>query len=167
MAAFDHGWIKNTKAALRQYGFATATALADTYPSDTYDELVAKIGGNLEPIKIEMILCSEAITSGRNQEFQMQSFCRYWWSYVPNGWKYGNDLVPFSVAKMVAGWSGPSTNTGKDPFSQIISRLQSRKYVPEGWRPKGRKDPFLIKMFDGVHFTRSDYSRVPSEDWMS
>ncbi len=165
--AFDCSWIKNANAVITRHGFESASALADMYPFETYDTLVGRLGREIEPVKVEMLLCGEAIRRGENQRFQTHSFCRYWWKYVSVGWKYDSDPMPFAIAKAVAGWAGPSKDTGKDPFSLVILRLKSREFIQEGWRPMGVEDPVVVRLFEGIQFTKDDFSRIPNEDWMS
>jgi hypothetical protein len=167
MSTFESNWLKNGISLFRRFGLVSATQFSGKHQLDTYADLARRLNNELAPAQIEMLLCREAINNGKNQQFQIHNFCRHWWNNVPKRWKYDKDPIPFEVAKAVAGWSRGSTNSENNPFAAVIARLQSRKYISEGWCPIGIDDQVLDSLFRGVEFSNSDYSIIANEDWIA
>lgn len=166
MTDYDSGWISRLRSEIKRSGYGNALQMSNELRDRTYKEIASHLGGGVSPAQIEMLMCRDAIQAGENTKFQRESLFRYLRACVTSGWKYGEDPIPFSLAKAVSGWARLARDL-EGPFGEVIRRIQSREIVPEGWAPTGPEDEVMNELFSAVFFSENDYSLIANEDWMA
>ncbi|OJH37503.1 NUDIX hydrolase [Cystobacter ferrugineus] len=144
----DRSWGGNWKARLyervRERGYDSLTAFAETHPTTSLLELAEKLGkDDIAAVQVFSGLVAEAERSRRLPRLVRGQLVRELAETLPNGWPaVMDDANRFKVAVAISRWGTYTPETHQKRVEQAKAALRATP-PPPGWRPLGPDDELL------------------------
>ncbi|RJS27864.1 NUDIX hydrolase [Corallococcus sp. H22C18031201] len=141
-------WLGNWKARLyervRERGFDSLTAFAESRPAMPLDQLAAELGkDDIAAVQVMNGLLVEAERRRQVTRLVRDLLARELAGGLPQGWPADlDDVNRFQVAKALSLWSGSTPESYSDRARQVITVILANP-PPAGWRPLGPEDELL------------------------
>jgi hypothetical protein len=147
-------WQERLYSLVRERGFGSVTAYADSRPGATLVELADDLGpGNVAPVQVEWRMVAEAEASNTIERCARSLLARGLRQYLPEGWHLewpdvpGDPTTPL-FRKLAA--FGDVSGALSDAYTAATRRLRrafDAADIPEGWLPTGPDDPVIVDIF--------------------
>ena len=144
-------WRGNWKARLfervRERGYDSLTAFAETRPTASMVELAEELGkGDVVGVQVLGGLHFEAEQRKQVTRFVRDVLVRELWECLPNGWPAVlDDKSSFQVAKALGCWYADTPDTHRERVDQAGEALRASP-PPPGWLPRGPDDELLLTL---------------------
>jgi hypothetical protein len=157
-------WRKRVQQHVRERGFNTVTAFADSQPTTSLLDLAALLGDDVGADDIERVLVDEAEEAGTIRRCAMSLFVRRLNQKLPGGWPTewtsgfsGTTMRLSSACSSVAiALPGPCRNACDRVSDALLKARNEGIGIPAGWLPEGPDDPILVQLFRDYWDTASD-----------
>ncbi|RKG71665.1 NUDIX hydrolase [Corallococcus sp. CA054B] len=143
-----HGdWRARLYERVRERGYDSITAFADTRPTASLVELAEDLGkGDIVGAQILSGLFAEAEQRNQVTRFVRGVLVRMLSQSLPQGWPaVMDDASRFAVAKALGRWSGYTPESHQERADQLMATLRTHP-PPAGWRPLGPDDTLLLTL---------------------
>ncbi|MCP3064789.1 NUDIX hydrolase [Myxococcus sp. K38C18041901] len=140
-------WRGDIKARLyervRERGFDSLTAFADSRPAVPLHVLADELGHDVAAVQILSGMLAEAERTKKVTRFTRDVLVRLLSQSLPSGWPtVMDDANRFKVAKALGSWSAYSPETHKERARRVGDALLANP-PSAGWRPLGPDDELL------------------------
>ena len=144
-------WLGNWKARLyervRERGFDSLTAFAESRPAIPLDQLAEELGkDDIAGVQVMNGLLVEGERRRQLTRVVRDLLVRELAGGLPNGWPEElDDVNRFQVAKALSLWSGSTPEAYSERARQVITVLLASP-PPAGWRPLSPDDELLLTL---------------------
>jgi hypothetical protein len=152
-------WRKRVQQHVRERGFNTVTAFADSQPTTSTLDLAAQLGDDVGADDIESMLVDEAEEAGTMRRCAMSLLVRRLNEEFPEGWpaewKDESGGVSFRVSLAFVGMYTAVPGPYRDAYLRVEDALLNAP-IPPGWLPRSPNDPILVQLLHDYWDTASD-----------
>jgi hypothetical protein len=152
-------WRERVKQHVRERGFDTVTAFADSQPTTSPLDLADQLGDDVGADDVERVLVDEAEEAGTMKLCVMSLLVRRLNEELPEGWpaewKDESGGVVARVSMAFVGMSTALPGRYRDTYRRVEKALLNAS-IPLGWLPMSPDDPILVQLFEDYWDTAND-----------
>jgi hypothetical protein len=152
-------WRERIQQHVREHGFDTVTAFADSQPTTSLRDLAAQLGNDVGASNVERMLVDEAEEADTIKRCAMSLLARELNHELPEGWPTewtcGLSGTTWRLISACTSVATALTRRYKSAFDRVDHALWKGP-IPPGWLPEGPDDPILVQLFRDYWDTASD-----------
>jgi len=142
-SAWQGNWVVRLYERVRERGYTSLTAFAETRPTASLVELAEALGEDVAGVQVFKGLVEEAERNRQLTRLVRGQLVRELSESLPNGWPaVMDDANRFKVAKALGAWSAYTPETHEERVKQVRAVLRATP-PPPGWRPLSPDDELL------------------------
>lgn len=148
-------WRQRIVERVRGSGFESLTAFSDSAATSTFQEIASRLGKDVAPIQLAMLMRDEAVERGQLGRFARGALVRFLADYLPKGWQQGKEHE-YERASAFADWIACLGEDYRAAGERVWKVFMSATNLTEGWKPSGADDDLLRGLFDRASFSASE-----------
>lgn len=145
-------WRRRIAERVRESGFESLTSFSDSAATSTFGEIASRLGTDVAPIQLAMLMREEAVERGQLGRFARGALVRFLTDYLPKGWQRGKEHE-YERASAFADWIACLGEDYRTAGERVWSAFMSATNLTEGWRPNGADDDLLKSLFERASFS--------------
>jgi hypothetical protein len=156
---WHHDWRERVQQHVRERGFDTVTAFAESQPTASLRDLAAQLGDDVGASNIERLLVDEAEEAGTMKRCAMSLLVRQLNAELPEGWQTEWIDEPGGAGKRLSSASSSVHCALPGPYQDAFRRVDDALWkgpVAPGWLPRSPDDPVLVQFFRDYWDTAND-----------